>query len=287
MLYALDIKNLSKKYDNNFYLDNLNLSLPQGHIMGLVGQNGAGKTTTINLILNEITRDNGNICIYGNDVLKDEVKVKNDIGIVFDECCLPDLFTIVEIEKFIRKIYLHWNHELYSRYISLFQLPTNKAIKEFSKGMKVKLNLAIALSHNAKLLILDEPTSGLDPVVRDDVLDILMDFVQDNSHSILFSSHITNDLSKIADYIAFIHNGKLIFCKTKDELIYNYGIIHCNAASFNKLDSSDIVAYRKFDCEWQVLTNNRTLAQAKYPDSIVDAASIDDVMLLYIKGEKK
>ena len=171
-------------------------------------------------------------------------------------------------------------------YLKRFQLPADKEIKSLSKGMKMKLCIAVALSHNPKLLILDEATSGLDPVMRDDILDVFLEFVQDENHSILMSSHITTDLEKVADYITFIHQGKVLFCKTKDELRYNYGIIRCGAALFDQLDKAEILAYRKDDYQWNVLVADKEKARRKYKNAVVDDATIDDILLLYVKGEQ-
>lgn len=210
----LAVKNLTKDY-GDFVLNDLSFSVPRGVIMGLIGENGAGKSTTVNCILNETKINNGNILIFGKDHITEECEIKDKIGIVFDENHFPDIFTPKEIEKYMSGIYTKWDSIVYRNYLKQFELPPEKKIKNFSKGMKVKLAFAVALSHKAELLILDEATSGLDPIIRDDILDILMDFVQDETHSILFSSHITSDLEKVADYITFIHKGKLIFCSLK------------------------------------------------------------------------
>lgn len=282
----LEVKNLAKDY-GDFLLDDLNFTVPQGTIMGLIGENGAGKTTTINCILNEIEKTSGSILVFGKDHIRQEYEIKDRIGVVFDENHFPDLFNPIEIGKVMSGIYSKWEQKAFLRLIGKFQIPVNKAIKEFSKGMKVKLAFAVALSHNADLLILDEATSGLDPIMRDDILDILLDFVQNEEHSVLFSSHITSDLEKIADYVAFIHKGKLIFNEKKDNLIYNYGILNCGAAVFDSLDKSDVITYRKEDYQWKVLVPNWDKAIKKYPKAIVDHATIDDIMLLYIKGERQ
>lgn len=186
----------------------------------------------------------------------------------------------------MKNIYHSWDEQTYFRLLKNFSLPLDKQIKQFSKGMKMKLAISVAFSHHSKLLILDEATSGLDPVIRDDILDMLLDFVQNEEHSILVSSHITSDLEKIADYIVFIHEGKVIFSKPKDELIEQYGIIKCGAAQFDGLDKSDIIVYRKMDYEWQVLIANREKMQKKYPKAMIVPATIDEIMLLYVKGEK-
>lgn len=280
----LEIRELSKDY-GDFVLDKISFSLPRGVIMGLIGENGAGKSTTINCILNEIQKSSGTIRIFGKDHSTDEIEIKDKLGVVFDENHFPDIFTPEEIGKFMSGIYSAWEWQLYHRFLEKFELPKDKRIKDFSKGMKVKLAFAVALSHNAELLILDEATSGLDPIIRDDVLDMLIDFVQDESHSVLVSSHITSDLEKVADYITFIHKGKLIFTQDKDTLIDNYGIISCGAAVFDTINKSEIIAYRKEDYQFKVLVNNRTKAAKQYPNAIVSPATIEEIMLFYVKGE--
>ena len=280
----LEIRELSKDY-GDFVLDKISFSLPRGVIMGLIGENGAGKSTTINCILNEIQKSSGTIRIFGKDHSTDEIEIKDKLGVVFDENHFPDIFTPEEIGKFMSGIYSAWEWQLYHQFLEKFALPKDKKIKDFSKGMKVKLAFAVALSHNAELLILDEATSGLDPIIRDDVLDMLIDFVQDESHSVLVSSHITSDLEKVADYITFIHKGKLIFTQDKDTLIDNYGIISCGAAVFDTINKSEVIAYRKEDYQFKVLVNNRTKAAKQYPNAIVSPATIEEIMLFYIKGE--
>lgn len=280
----LEIRELSKDY-GDFVLDKISFSLPRGVIMGLIGENGAGKSTTINCILNEIQKSSGTIRIFGKDHSTDEIEIKDKLGVVFDENHFPDIFTPEEIGKFMSGIYSAWEWQLYHRFLEKFELPKDKRIKDFSKGMKVKLAFAVALSHNAELLILDEATSGLDPIIRDDVLDMLIDFVQDESHSVLVSSHITSDLEKVADYITFIHKGKLIFTQDKDTLIDNYGIISCGAAVFDTINKSEIIAYRKEDYQFKILVNNRTKAAKQYSNAIVSPATIEEIMLFYVKGE--
>lgn len=214
----LEVKGLTKDY-GDFVLDKLTFTVPKGVIMGLIGENGAGKSTTINCILNEISKTDGNIEIFGKDYLSEEIEIKDKIGVVFDENHFPDIFTPNEIGTYMSGIYSKWERNTYVNYLSKFELPADKRVKDFSKGMKVKLAFAVALSHKAELLILDEATSGLDPIIRDDILDILIDFVQDENHSVLVSSHIISDLEKVADYITFIHKGKLVFTHSKDELV--------------------------------------------------------------------
>ena len=286
MEYILEIKNLTKKYFD-FTLDALNFSIPQGTIMGLIGENGAGKTTTINLILNELKKNGGSIKIFGKDNLEHERTVKKKIGVVFDDCHFPDLFNASEMEMFMKDIFLTWQPQTYRKYLQQFELPPNKPIKAYSKGMKAKLSFAVALAHHPQFLILDEATGGLDPVMRDEMLGVLLDFVQDEKHGVLFSSHITNDLEKIADYITFIHKGKLIFSKAKDDLIYNYGLIKCGAEAFHKIEQKDIIAYRKQDYEWQALVADKEEARRKYKKCVIDNVTINEIMLFHVKGEQR
>ena len=281
---VLEIRELSKDY-GDFVLDKVSFSLPRGVIMGLIGENGAGKSTTINCILNETQKTGGKILIFGKDHISDEIEIKDKLGVVFDENHFPDIFTAEEIGKFMSGIYSGWDWPLYRQHLEKFELPKDKKIKDFSKGMKVKLAFAVALSHKAELLILDEATSGLDPIIRDDVLDMLIDFVQDENHTVLVSSHITSDLEKVADYITFLHKGKLIFTHEKDELVDNYGILSCGAAVFDTLDKSEIVAYRKEDYQFKVLVKDRNKAAKQYSSAIVGPATIEEIMLFYVKGE--
>lgn len=282
----LEVKNLTKDY-GDFVLDNLSFTIPRGSIMGLIGENGAGKSTTINCILNEITITNGEIIILGRNNLSEEVFIKNRLGIVFDENHFPDVLTPIELGKCMAGIYSNWQSKEYQNYLTKFELPIKKKIKDFSRGMKVKLAFAVALSHQAEFLILDEATSGLDPIIRDDILDILIDFVQEENHSVLFSTHITSDLEKVADYITFLHKGKLLFSYPKDELIDNYGVVVCGTAVFESMDESEMIAFRKQDYQYKVLVRNRRKAEKNYPQAIVEPANIDDIMLFYVKGETK
>lgn len=283
---VLEVRNLVKDY-GDFALDKLSFKIPRGVIMGLIGENGAGKSTTINCILNEIQKSDGQILLFGKDHMQNEIEIKDKIGVVFDENHLPEIFTPLEICKFMSGIYRNWDAYSYHEYLKQFSLPENKMVKDFSKGMKVKLSFAVALSHNAEFLILDEATSGLDPIIRDDILDILLGFVQDENHTVLVSSHITSDLEKIADYITFIHKGKLVFSYPKDDLIDNYGIVSCGEATFDKLDKADVIAYRKEDYQYKVLAKDRHKAEKNYPNALIEPAAIEDIMLFYVKGELK
>lgn len=280
----LEVRNLTKQYED-FTLDHVSFSIPKGTIMGLIGENGAGKSTTINAILDLIHKDDGTVTFWGQE-LSSAKQLKEDIGVVFDGINFYETLTAAKVGKISQTAYKQWNDRLYREYLNRFQLPADKEIKTFSKGMKMKLCIAVALSHKPKLLILDEATSGLDPVMRDDILDVFLEFVQDEEHSILISSHITTDLEKVADSITFIHQGKVLFCKAKDELLYQYGIIRCGAAAFNEIDKSEILAYRKEDYQRNVLVADKEKARRRYKNVVVDDVSIDDILLLYVKGER-
>ena len=223
---ALEIRDLTKHLAD-FTLDNLNLILPGGCILGLIGENGAGKSTTIRLILGMLHADSGTVTVLGRDSRENPTLTKQDIGVVLDEVGIPECMTPKQVGKVMANVFLRWNAETYQRLLTRFSLPENQKFKEFSKGMKMKLGLAVALSHEAKLLILDEATSGLDPVVRDEVVDMLAEFTRDETHAILISSHIVSDLEKLCDYVAFLHKGKLLLCEEKDLLLSEYGILHC------------------------------------------------------------
>ena len=283
---ALEIHELTKKYED-FTLDHISFQVPSGSIVGLIGENGAGKTSTINAVLGLIKKDSGEIEILGENADNLSSPVKEEIGVVFDGSNFSEELTPVKLNKVLRDVYSSWDQALFRNLLEQMEGPLSKKIKTFSKGMKMKLSIAVALAHHPRLLILDEATSGLDPVMRDDILDMFLDFVQDEEHSILVSSHITSDLEKVADYIVFIHKGKIIFAKSKDELLENYGIIKCGREQFEALDKEDQIIYRRLDYEWQVLTADRNRAQKKYPKALVIPATIDEIMLLYVKGEHR
>ncbi len=284
MAAILEVKNLTKHYDG-FTLDHVSFQVPGGCIMGLVGENGAGKSTTIKAILDLVHKDEGNVTFWGRE-LSDSSDLKEDIGVVFDGISFYETLTPVQVGRILGAAYRRWDDRLYKQYLERFSIPKEKEIKGLSKGMKAKLSIAAALSHRPKFLIMDEATSGLDPVMRDDMLDVFLEFVQDEEHSILMSSHITTDLEKVADYITFIHQGKLLFCKSKDELRYQYGIVRCGAAVFEQMDKSQVLAWRKEDYQWDVLVPDKEKARRLYKNAVVDDATIDDILLLYVKGER-
>ena len=283
MDYILNIENLSKKYEG-FTLQEVNFAIPKGVIMGLVGENGAGKTTIIKLILNLIKKDAGKIQVFGLDYLQEELEIKERIGVVLDESGFYGDLRGKDIDLIMSNIYKNWSHSDFSYFMEKFELPFNKPIKDLSKGMKIKLSIAIAMSHKPDLLILDEPTSGLDPIVRNEILDIFLEFIQDEEKSILFSTHITSDLDKIADYITFVHRGKIVFSKDREELLDNYGVVKCRQEDLVKLDKEIVVGSQQNRYSHEVLIKDKQLAQVKYKDMIIDAVNIEEIMLFYIRG---
>ena len=287
MSAILEVQGLTKQHKkSDFQLNDVSFSIPKGAIMGFVGENGAGKTTTIGCILNTLIKDSGTVKIFGKEMTDEAIDIRDDIGVVYDKNAFPDHLTAVKVASIMRHLYSNWDDELFKEYLSTFKLPEKKKIKTFSRGMTMKLAVAVALSHRPKLLILDEATAGLDPVVRDDILDVFLDFVQDESNSILLSSHITSDLEKIADYITFIHDGRIVFSETKDNLIYNYGIMRCKQAQFAEIEKQDMLAYRKHDYQVDVLVSDKETMAKKYRDIVMDKVSIEEIMLMFVKGER-
>ena len=280
---AIRVEHLTKHYPD-FTLDDINFTVPTGSIVGFVGENGAGKTTTIKSILG-IIQSEGNVEILGMDAHEQEQEMKEQIGVVFDENHFHECFKAKQIDTIMKQMYRNWDTALFTQYLKTFQLPSGKTIKEFSRGMKMKLAIAVALAHHPKLLVLDEATSGLDPIVREEILDIFLDFIQDENHSIFFSSHITSDLDKIADYIIFIHNGKIVFNKEKQELVETSGILKCGKDIFNSLPKTEIIRYRQNGFGYEVLVNRVHPLFRNHPDWVVDPASIEDIMLFMVRGK--
>ena len=283
---AIEIKNLVKRYDDNFQLGELNLDIPSGEIIGLIGENGAGKTTLIKSILDILRINKGEIKIFGKDIKNNETLIKEDIGVVLDNTFFPEVLNAKDIDSVMKSIYKSWDSKLYYTYLKEFNIPVTSIIKKLSKGMRKKLEIATALAHHPKLLILDEPTSGLDPVVRNEVLDIFLKFIADDEHTILFSTHITSDLEHIADEIVFIDKGKVLINKTRDEILDNYGILKCNLDEFTKIDKSDYMAYKKNKYNYEILVSDRNKVSKKYKNMVVDKITLEDLMVLMIKGDK-
>ena len=283
---AIEVKDLTKRYDG-FTLDNLSFNVPGGSIMGFIGQNGAGKTTTINTILNIVKPDSGTVKVFGLDHIRDEKEIKKHIAAVFDELPFDDRLTASDINVIMREIYDQWDSDKFFTFLDRFQLPKKKKFGKFSKGMKMKMQIAAALSHNAKLLIMDEATTGLDPVVRNEILDIFFEFLQDEEHSILMSSHITSDLEKIADSVTFIDKGKLLISGCKDDILESHAILRCSRADYEALDKSDIVSARINDFSIDVMVSDADGCRRRYPGIITDKANLDDIMLFYVNRDKK
>lgn len=284
MKNAIEVKNLVKKYDK-FKLGEINLEIPSGYIIGLIGENGAGKTTFMKSILNIIKKDQGSVKIFGEEAKEDDSK-RNEIGVVLDNSFFPELLTAKDINSVMKSIYSKWDETLFQKYIKDFDLPYDKTIKTLSKGMRKKLEIATALSHHPKLLILDEPTSGLDPVVRNEVLEIFLGFIKDEEHTVLLSTHITSDLEHIADKIVFIDEGKIALDKDRDELLEEYGILKCSIEEFSKIEQDDIIRYKKNKYGYEILIHNKNKLMKKYSSFVIDKITLEELMVLMIKGEK-
>lgn len=270
---VLEINNITKDY-KKFKIDNISFNLPKGYIMGFIGANGAGKTTTIKLILNMIKRDSGEIKVFGLDNIREE----EQIGVVFDECYYLEDWTLNDVEKAVSIFYKNWNSSIYEKYLKEFNLARDKKVKDLSRGMRMKLMIAVAFSHEAKLLILDEPTSGLDPVARDEFLDILRDYIEDEEKSVIFSSHITSDIEKIADYITYINNGKIIFTGEKDEFLEKYCIIKGGKEDITESQKKEIIGLRIHSTGFEGLIELKK-AVGFSSKVIIEKASLDEIMI--------
>lgn len=284
---AIKVSNLSKRYKKSSRpsLDNVSLDLPQGCVLGLVGENGAGKTTLINAITGSVKFDSGSIEVLGHDIdaasqNKTDDRFRQDIGTVLAEDSFPEIMTAGMIGNVMKSIYINWDSACYNRYLEKFGLDSKKKYKEYSRGMKMKLSIAVAMSHNAKLLLLDEATSGLDPVVRDQLLDEFNEFTRDENHSILISSHITSDLEKICDYIAFIHEGRIVMCDTKDAILDKYGILHCTDDVLAELEDGAVAGSKSSDYGAEAL-----VVRSKVPDTFdISPVSLDDIIVYIARG---
>lgn len=278
---ALEIKDLCKSY-SGFTLDNLTLTLPSGCIMGLIGENGAGKSTTIKLILDMIERDNGTVTILGRDNRDNLRLTKEEVGVVLDEVGISECLTAKQVGNIMKHTFRNWDEGMYAGYLNKLSIPADKAFKEFSKGMKMKLGIAVAMSHHAKLLILDEATSGLDPVVRDEVIDMFGEFTRDEEHAILLSSHIVSDLEKICDYIAFLHKGKLLLCEEKDILLEKYGIVHCTSEQLLTINTDAVRGKKE-----SVYGVSAIVERSKIPpDMEVSSIDIEQLFIFMVKEAK-
>ena len=278
---VIEIKGLTKRY-KGFTLENLNLELPAGCILGLVGENGAGKSTTIRLIMDAISRDAGQVTVLGVDNRSpDFLHTKEDIGVVLDETCIPEVITAKQLGKIMAGTYRNWDQDAYDKWLDKFRLPGDKKFKDYSRGMTMKLGIAAALSHHAKLLLLDEATSGLDPMVRDELLDVFADFAVEDGHAVLLSSHIVSDLEKICDYIAFLHKGRLVLCEEKDALLDRYGILKCTKEQIKNVPSEAVHSMRVGPYGAEALVERAYMPR----DLLVERATLEDIILYLSKEE--
>lgn len=282
---VIEVKNVTKTYAD-FKLDNISFSVPEGSVCGFIGQNGAGKTTTIKAMLDVINIDKGEIFVFGENIKKDSARLREDIGVVYDEMGFHEFMTGKDINIMMKNIYKRWNEKAFFEYLKRFSLPSRKPCGDFSRGMRMKLQIAVALSHNAKLLIMDEPTSGLDPIVRNEMLQIFREYVIEEDHSILLSSHITGDLEKIADEVVFIDAGRLILVGNKDEILEKHGLLKCKKGEINKISASFIVHYEEEAFGTTVLVNDRKACEKLYPDMVIEQATLEDIMLFYVNKRK-
>lgn len=281
MTPILQIDSLCKSYED-FSLQNISFTLPQGCIMGLVGQNGAGKSTTLKAILGLVRPDSGSVKLFGQELQENEGQIKEQIGVVFDSMNLPELLRGKDVGKVLGPLYQSWDQTAFNGYLDRFSLPKNKLIKDYSRGMKMKVAIAAALSHGAKLLLLDEATGGLDPIVRDEILDILLEFMQDPTHGILFSSHITGDLEKIADYVTFIHEGQVRFSQPKDELLDSYAVVKCSPQQLASIDPAALISVRSHQYGTEALVRR----DAVWADAVAERPTIEDMMLFIARGNR-
>lgn len=281
----MEIKNLNKDY-KNFSIKNLSLTLDRGCVMGFIGPNGAGKSTTIKLIMNLIRKNSGEIKLFGLDNIKHEKEVKERIGFVYDENYFYEELSIDKMKKIIAPFYKNWSDDTFNRYLRDFDLDKKQKIKKLSKGMKMKFSLAAALSHQAQLIIMDEPTGGLDPVFRREIIDILYSLIQDENKSIFFSTHITTDLDKIADYVTFINKGELVFSKEKDQIAESYSLVKGGLELLNSENEKDFIGIRKNSFGFEALTDKKAELIRKYRDkAIFEKVSLEDIMFYTVKGE--
>ncbi len=286
---VIELKGVSKDY-GDFKLDDVSFSVPEGSVCGFIGQNGAGKTTTIQIILDAINRDSGEVYVFGKSMDKDSALLRENIGVVFDEMGFHDFLNARQINTIMKNVYKNWNEEKYFEYLKLFSLPTKKACGSFSRGMRMKLQIATALSHNAKLLIMDEPTSGLDPIVRNEMLQIFREYVVEEDHTILLSSHITGDLEKLADEVVFIDGGKIVLKGNKDEILEKHGILRCKKDELKNISQSLLVSAETSSLGAEVLVNDRKAAEKLYPEMIIEPAELEQIMIYYVnraKGSKR
>jgi ABC-2 type transport system ATP-binding protein len=282
---VIEIKDVVKDY-GDFKLDHISFSVPEGSVCGFIGQNGAGKTTTIKLILDIIKRDGGEIKVFGENIDVNSAALRENIGVVFDEMGFHDFMTAKDLNIMMKNIYKNWDEELFFEYLKKFSLPSKKKCGDFSRGMRMKLQIAVALSHHAKLLVMDEPTSGLDPIVRNEMINIFRDFVVEEDHTILLSSHITGDLEKIADEVVFIDGGKIVLAGNKDEILEKHAILKCKKDEVALISKSLIVGMEQSSFGAEILVNDRNAAGKLYPKMVLESAALEEIMIYYVNSKR-
>lgn len=285
MKNVIELSNVVKDY-GDFKLDHLSFCVPEGSVCGFIGQNGAGKTTTIKLILDIVKRDAGDLRVFGESVGRGSAHLRENIGVVFDEMGFHEFMTGRDINRMMKHIYKNWDETMFFEYLRKFSLPSKKKCGAFSRGMRMKLQIAAALSHHAKLLIMDEPTSGLDPIVRNDMINIFREFVVEEDHTILLSSHITADLEKIADEVIFIDCGRIVLSGNKDEIMEKHGLLKCKKDEAAGISESLIVGIDEGNYGLNVLVNDRREAARRYPDLMLEEAALEDIMLYYVNRKR-
>lgn len=277
---CIELKNVTRVYPK-FSLQDVSFSVPCGSVVGFIGENGAGKSTTIKAILGLLKKGEGEITVLGENASELSPETKEKIGVVFDGLVFPPNLNAKQLDRVMSGIYKTWESDTFFAYLKRFELPLDKKFKTFSRGMEMRLSIAAALSHKAQLLVLDEPTSGLDPIMRSEILDIFLEFMQDETHSILISTHITSDLEHIADYICFIHKGRIVFTEERNEMLEKHRILKCTDEELECIDKADIIGMRKGRYSNEVLTK----AADKYPDITADTPSIEEIMVYYVKEQ--
>ena len=283
---VVELKDVTKDY-GDFKLDQVSFTVPEGSVCGFIGQNGAGKTTTIKLMLDVIKADQGEIRLFGENIEKDSARLREDIGVVFDEMGFHEFMTGRDINIMMKNIYKNWDEDVFFDYLKRFSLPSRKQCGDFSRGMRMKLQIAVALSHHAKLLIMDEPTSGLDPIVRNEMLQIFREFVIEEDHTILLSSHITGDLEKLADEVVFINAGKIVLAGNKDDILEKHGLLKCKKSELEKISAPLIVNVQPGTFGVEVLVNDRKACEKLYPQMVIEPATLEDIMLFYVNKDSK
>ncbi len=282
---VIEIKNVTKDY-GDFKLDDVTFSVPEGSVCGFIGQNGAGKTTTIKALLDVIGVDAGEVLVFGEDMKSNSARLREDIGVVFDEMGFHEFMTGKDINIMMKNIYKNWDEEAFFGYMKSFSLPIKKKCGDFSRGMRMKLQIAVALSHNAKLLVMDEPTSGLDPIVRNEMLQIFREYVIEEDHTILLSSHITGDLEKIADEVVFIDGGKIVLTGNKDDILEKHGLLKCKKDEVAEISESLIVYTQPGAYGVEILVNDKYACRKLYPEMVIEQATLEEIMLFYINKKR-